>query len=167
LYGAAVLSVKLTLTVPSFFTVNCFSIGKPTFSVRSLQLPMLSHCSRSTNSPLPKSTCAGEKLTLWATAVAVTVAFPPLELMAMLLEKLPAVPEENRTTTSCGWPGKRLKLAPDTMLNGAGALTVPVSLPPPPFQIVNDACTGWSMNVWGRAKLVVDRLTEGVVAMQL
>jgi hypothetical protein len=99
---------------------------------------------------------------LWATAVAVTVLLPPLELMVILLEKLPAAPEENRTTTSCGWPGKSEKLPPDMMLNGAGALTVPVSVPPPPFQMTNDACTCWLMNVWGRVKLVVDRLTEGV-----
>jgi hypothetical protein len=125
------------------------------------------HCSLITSSPLPKSTDAGEKLTLWATLVAVTVVLPPLELMAMLLEKLPAVPEENRTTTSCGCPGKRLKLAPETMLNGAETVTVPVSVPPPEFQMVKAACVCWVMNVWGRVRLgeipLRERLSIGVV----
>jgi hypothetical protein len=87
--------------------------------------------------------------------------------MLTLLEKLPAVAELNRTTTSCGCPGSRLKLAPDTMLKGAGTLTVPVSLPPPPFQIVNDACTCWLMNVGGSvrvgASLLKERRSIGVV----
>jgi hypothetical protein len=87
--------------------------------------------------------------------------------MLTLLEKLPAVAELNRTTTSCGCPGSRLKLAPETMLNGAVTLTVPVSLPPPEFQIVKTACVCCVMNVWGRVRLgeipLKERLSIGVV----
>nr|BAL52659.1 hypothetical protein HGMM_F02E06C23 [uncultured Acetothermia bacterium] len=161
-YGALVLSVNVTLTDPSFFTVRVFSIGNPTFSVRSPQAPMLLHCSLNTNNPLPKSRVAGLKLTLCAMPVALTVLLPALLLIVMPLEKLPAVAELNLTTTSCGCPGSKLKLAPDTMLNGAGTETVPLSLPPPPFQITNDACVCWVMNVCGTVRLVVERLIIGV-----
>jgi hypothetical protein len=87
--------------------------------------------------------------------------------MFMALEKLPVVAELNRTTTSCGCPGKSEKIPPETMLNGTGTLTVPLSLPPPEFQMVKAACVCWVMNVWGRVRLgeipLRERLSIGVV----
>jgi hypothetical protein len=135
LYGALVLNVKLTATVPSLRTVRARSTTTARHTSCSSQICCPKNIRQTSSirlvtTVLPKSTCAGAKLTLCAMPVAVTVVLPPLLLIVTLLEKLPAVAELNLTTTSCGCPGNKLKLAPETMLNGAGTLTVPVSVPP-------------------------------------
>ncbi|MEM4409107.1 MAG: hypothetical protein QXI19_10240, partial [Candidatus Caldarchaeum sp.] len=70
-------------------------------------------------------------LTVIVSPRSATLWFPPLLLICRFALYPPAAPGAKRTTISCGCPGLRLKLPPETTLNGAAVVTLPVSLPAP------------------------------------
>jgi hypothetical protein len=66
-------------------------------------------------------------------AVKIVEAAPPFEVKVTLPLKPPAAVGLNRTTTVWLVPPARLNDAPETTLNGANVVAVPVSVPPPAF----------------------------------
>src|SRR2546425_2187528 len=63
-------------------------------------------------------------------------ALPPFEVTATLTEETPGALGAKRTTVAWLAPPIRLNDPPDTIVNGDGTDTLPVSVPPPAFRTV-------------------------------